>query len=390
MTLAGRHAECQAVIELFQNYAHPDPMRSIHETDVTADQPSDGVWTLAGDRLIIASPEGPATILVPTESVLLLGVDLPFASRAKRLEALPFAIEDRIAEPLDAVHLALGAEIAPRRYLVGVVRHDCMAAWVDRAEAAGLGQAALVPDALALPVPPEGEWAVDLLGSRAIVRAGDGIGFSVSAALLHQAWEAAGRPPALAYGEPLPAEMQLERRLPTPEPLARRLAAPVLDLRQGRYARRSAAVSSNLRRLAWIVGIGAVAHAGIAAADTLMLRHIADKREAETRALVAQVAPGVAVGDDVALSVADLLPTTAAHRQSAFLPLVTRVSTALAPLSSAITVHAMGFEGARLTMDIDNSEAGLQARVADALRGAGVNAQVTGGAGTAPIRVVAN
>ena len=100
-----------------------------------------GVWTLSGERLIIAEPGGPATVLVPSESVLLLAVDLPLASRAKRLAALPFAIEDRIADPLDAVHIALGAEIAPQRYLVAVVRHTLMLRWIELADAAPQVQA---------------------------------------------------------------------------------------------------------------------------------------------------------------------------------------------------------------------------------------------------------
>ena len=53
-------------------------MRSVDESDVTAvpgpiypDARAAGVWTLAGKELIIAEPDGPATILVPTEQVLL-------------------------------------------------------------------------------------------------------------------------------------------------------------------------------------------------------------------------------------------------------------------------------------------------------------------------------
>ncbi len=56
-----------------------------------------------------------------------------------------------IADPIDAVHLAIGAEIAPKRYLVAVVRHEVMAAWVARAEASGLRNAAMVPDADGVP-----------------------------------------------------------------------------------------------------------------------------------------------------------------------------------------------------------------------------------------------
>jgi general secretion pathway protein L len=354
-------------------------MRSVDESEVTAvpgpispDARAAGVWTLAGNGLIIAEPDGPATVLVPAEQVLLLAVDLPLSSRARRMEALPFAIEDRIADPIDAVHLAIGAEIAPKRYLVAVVRHEVMAAWVERAEAAGLGHAAMVPDALALPVPAEGAWSVDLGAHRAVVRAGDGTGFACAAAMLMPVWEAAGRPAATAYGAPLPAEMMLGEAALEPEPLARRLLSPPLDLRQGAYARRRA-TSNVWRRVAWIVAIGAAAHTGIALADTVMLTIIANRRAAETQQLLAVVAPGVPVTGDLATTAANLLPSGGGVPQT-FLPLLSRVSTALAPLGG-INARAMEFQANSLTMDLDG-QPGLADRIRAALRNARVTATV--------------
>lgn len=363
-------------------------MRPSHEANVTASaralgapdasEPlAAGVWTLAGGRLIIAERGGPATILVPTGQVRLLAVDLPLASRAKRLEALPFAIEDQIAEPIESVHLALGAEIAPKRYLVGVVRHDVMAAWVETAGEAGLGQAAMVPDALALPRPSAGEWAVDLAAERAVVRAGDGTGFAIPPAMLQPAWQAAGRPTILSYGAPLPAEMMAGGSTLAPGALAERLLAPALDLRQGPYARRRAALPNVWRRLGWIVALGAAAHVVIATADTVMLRTIADRREADTRALAAIAAPGANLGGDLAASVADLLPAGSSAPPDTFLPLLTRISGALGPLSGAIKVRAIQYQANALTLDLDGTEPGLVGRIDAALRASRVPGSVT-------------
>jgi general secretion pathway protein L len=316
-------------------------------------------------------------MLVPTEQVRLLAVDLPLASRTKRLEALPFAIEDQIAEPIESVHLALGAEIAPKRYLVGVVRHEVMASWVEVAGEAGLGHAAMVPDALALPRPPEGEWAVDLGAERAVVRAGDGTGFAVPPAMLQAAWQAAGRPAVSSYGLPLPAEMLAGGSTLAPEALSERLLAPALDLRQGPYARRRAALPNVLRRLGWIVALGAAAHVVIATADTVMLRRIADRREADTRALAAIAAPGANLGGDLAASVADLLPAGSSGPTDAFLPLLTRISGALGPLAGSIQVRAINYQANALTLDLDGTEPGLAGRVDAALRAARVRGTVT-------------
>lgn len=337
-----------------------------------------GVWTLAGERLIIAEPDGPATMLVPSESVLLLAVDLPLPNRAKRLAALPFAIEDRIADPLDAVHIALGTEIAPQRYLVAVVRHALMLRWIEQAEAAALGHAAMVPDALALPVPEGGEWSAEAVDGRVLVRTGDGTGFAMPASLIGQAWEAAGQPRIWNIGATPIGELPHEPRMAGGGGLAERLLSPPVDLRQGPYARRTVVGGSWLRRLGWIAAAGIAAHAVIAAADTVMLRVIAERRAEDTRAAIAQAAPGANLSGDLRTSVTDLLPPPG-QTGSAFVPLITRTSAALAPLSSEVTARTMRFEGTALVLELDPGAAGLAERVRGALRAGGLAGEVSAG-----------
>ncbi|WP_140231133.1 type II secretion system protein GspL [Sphingomonas japonica] len=339
------------------------------------DDRAGGVWTLAANTLIINEAGGPATILVPSEAVRTLAVDLPLNSRAKRIAALPFAIEDRIADPLDVVHLALGAELAPKRFLVGIVRHDAMARWTALADAAGLGQAAFVPDALALPRPAEGVWTVASDGDRALVRSGDGTGFATPVELLPAAWEAAGRPQVIAHGVPLPAAIDASIADTPLAPIAERVAAPAIDLRQGLYARRRAALPHHGRRLAWILGIGALAHSAIAAADTWMLHTIAERRAYETRVLLATASPGASTDrEGLAERVVDLLPEPT--RASPFVPLLTQVSGALAPLASSIAIRSMAFEGSALVVDIDPLQPGAAGRITGAMQAARIAARV--------------
>lgn len=338
-----------------------------------------GVWTLDGAAIVASDADGPATVLVPSEAVRLLAVDLPLASRAKRLAALPFAIEDRIAEPVESVHIALGVELSPRRYLVGVVRHDRMIEWIARVEAEGLDHAALVPDCLALPVPGEGEWAVDLGETRAVVRSGDGTGFAIPAALLRTAWESAGKPAIIGYGAPLPADMRAGDDALALDPLGRRLLAPALDLRQGAYARRRRGLGSYGKRFAKVAALGVLAHAGIAAADTIALAGIADRREEATKALVQSVAPGTDVsGDDFATRVTDLLPQPGTGGgANPFLGTASRIAAALSPLGPDVDASRFALQNGRVVMDVPSTEPGFAARVEAALRGAGLAAQVT-------------
>ena len=340
------------------------------------DTPVRGIWTLSDTGPSIVDGEGPATILVPSESVRLLAVDLPLSSRTKRREALPFAIEDRIADSPEAVHLALGEEVAPKRFLVGVVAHDRMAAWVEAAQAAGLGHAAMVPDSLCVPVPPEGAWAIDATGERALVRSADGTGFALPRATLEAAWERAGKPRTIAYGAPLPERMAGDE---APGDLAAMMNPPALDLRQGEYARRAMASGSGFgRRLAWIVGIGALAHAGIATADTILLQSIANQREAEVRALVQQMAPGATLGDDVPGQIADMIPAPGSGDR--FVPTLTRLSAALAPVASAIAMRSITYRADGMTMDMDTLAPDALPRIRAALSDAAIDARVTGAA----------
>ncbi|WP_294299947.1 type II secretion system protein GspL [uncultured Sphingomonas sp.] len=336
-----------------------------------------GVWTLTGEALVASDADGPATVLVPNEAVRLLAVDLPLPTRAKRLAALPFAVEELIAEPIDSVHLALGIELSPKRYLVGVVRHDRMAEWIARIEAEGLGHAALVPDALALPQPAAGEWAVELGATRALVRAGDGTGFAIPVPLLRTAWDAAGKPRTIAYGTALPADMADSADALALDPLARRLLAPALDLRQGIYAVRRTG-SGFWRRLATVAVLGLLAHVIIAALDTLALRNIANARVAETRELVAARAPGTALPEEgLASAVADLLPRPGAGGgANPFLAAAARLSAALTPLGADLSVRTMRTEGTSLIVDLDSTDPAFAGRVRTTLASGGIDAAV--------------
>ena len=320
-----------------------------------------GIWSLDGDRLALVEgfEVGPAVVLVPSEQALLLTADLPLAGARRRAEALPFAIEDRIATPLAAVHIALGAEIEPQRHLAGVVAQEVMAAWVARLAEAGLGRAAIVPDALGLPVPAEG-WAVDLAAGRALVRRADGTGFALPADRLTEAWALEGEPPCTALGEPLPAPIVAITAPLEAGPLAGRLIAPALDLRQGAYARPRRALPALWRRAGAVALIGLAAHGAIAAADTLALARIAHQRDADLRALAARIAPGAAIGTD--------------HAPSPFLPALARVSAALAGKAALRSVRYDAAAG-RLAIEVETADmAGLQ-QAGAALAAAGLAAE---------------
>ncbi len=351
--------------------------RPLPLNDFAAGSARAGIWSIDGDGLkpLETFDVGPAIVLAPSEAILLLTADLPLPTPRRRAEALPFAIEDRVAVPIAGVHVALGAEVGSQRYLAAAVDPVLMARWTALLDEAGLDRAALVPDALALPVPPEGAWSVDLAAGRALVRLRDATGFALPAGQLEHAWDAAGRPRVLAYGEPLPFALASDPLELSTATLAERLLLPALDLRQGRFAPPRAAASPLLKRIAIVAAIGVVAHGAIAAADTLALDHIAAQRAAETRALIAQVAPSAVIGEDVAASATELLPTAGAA-PSQFLPMLARVATALKPLGTQIAMRSVNFDATQGTLSVEIEApdiAGLQ-KAGALLSSSGLNA----------------
>ena len=332
--------------------------------------PVTGLWSLGreGPVLVDAGWTGTPTVLVPTEDILILAVDLPIANRTQRLAALPFAVEDKVSEPIEALHAALGAALAPGRYLAGVVRHDRMAHWCAQIDANGLEQAAILPDALSLPAPRAGCWAAAADGDRVLVRRPDGIAFALPASAFEDVWQAADRPRLISWGDPLPERFSAEPADLGPAGSSTIAGSVPLDLRQGRYAR-----ASNrppwLQRLLQVAAIGLLAHAAIYAVDTVSLVRSAHARQAETAALVA--AAGGPTGGDLAATAEAMLP--GGDSGSGLLPMFSRAARALQPVAQTIAFQALGYERASgLTMEIEASDLASLQRAEGALREAGL------------------
>lgn len=84
-------------------------------------------------------------VLVPAGETSTLTCDLP-AKGARLRAALPFALEEQVADEIENLHFAPGARRAGGDLPVAVVGHDKMNAWLDRLRAAGIRPARLIPE----------------------------------------------------------------------------------------------------------------------------------------------------------------------------------------------------------------------------------------------------
>ncbi len=92
----------------------------------------------AGDVAVIA--------LVPAADVLLTSVNIPVRSISKIRTALPFALEENLADDVDELHFATGERQQNNRLPVAVVSDANMSGWLNRLNDAGIEPAILAAE----------------------------------------------------------------------------------------------------------------------------------------------------------------------------------------------------------------------------------------------------
>ncbi|MBC7477934.1 MAG: hypothetical protein H7317_07545 [Pseudorhodobacter sp.] len=304
---------------------------------------------------MLQAPAG-ATWL-PTEQVLLLSAVLPPLSASHRRAAVGFAVEDRIAQPLEQVFVVLGPVVGGA-HVIAVVARGLVAG----------AKARLLPDVLAVPVPEKG-WAVLISDARALVRLADGTGFAMSMADLMMVWRHAGSPEVLLCGGTLPEGMAAAGTLAL-QPIGRAWARfdlggadqdGLLRLPRGIWA------------LAGVLVLAAALHLGLIWADLGTERRMLAQREGALR--MAMTAIGQPDSGDLDADLGAALAAAEPVKQSGFLTVMVASSAALATVAG-VSVQGLSWGEGALRLDLQAPDlAGLQAAEA-ALTAAGLAVQV--------------
>ena len=260
-----------------------------------AQTPESGPLELAAAR----AKSRPVIVLVPGAEVLLMQAELPAARGGVKLQQLvPYALEEQLAEDIDALHFAIGRRSGTRTP-VAVAGRRKMDEWLALLKSSGIEPVAMYADSELLPTNPA--QAVALLEDDSVtVRAPSGEVMMVPAETLGEVLEAqAQQGPGDARGQGLilytgasewarySAEVErLRERMETiqvqllgSDPLllfARQLPnTPAINLLQGPYAP-AGAMGSGWRpwRLAAVL-LGAVValHLIGQAAELIALKH---------------------------------------------------------------------------------------------------------------------
>lgn len=135
-----------------------------------------------------------ATLVVSGDDVLLAEAMVPGGSSARAQQAIPFALEEQLADDVDELHFALGTREKGDVWPVAVLGRETMERVVARCAEAGLRPTEVVPEPLALPLVARRagdadtsgatSWTALLDGERAVVRLHRHRGFSGEADLV--------------------------------------------------------------------------------------------------------------------------------------------------------------------------------------------------------------
>lgn len=107
-------------------------------------------------------------ILLDSTCVHLNHVRLPISNRQKMLRAVPFALEEQIADEVENFHFVIGKETSDHGTQVAGIRRDQLERILAALMDAGIYPDAIIPDVLCLPGSAE-QWCILQHGDRTLV-----------------------------------------------------------------------------------------------------------------------------------------------------------------------------------------------------------------------------
>ena len=126
-----------------------------------------------------------------SNDIFITNVALPHSRNQRKLhQAIPYALEDELAEDIGLLHFAVGkapaaststtddAKSSMTMVPVAIINKSKLRAWLDTLEQAGIKPHVLLPDILTVPMKNQSGWNVLLNGNVVLLRTGPFTGFT--------------------------------------------------------------------------------------------------------------------------------------------------------------------------------------------------------------------
>jgi general secretion pathway protein L len=336
--------------------------------------------TVARARRVIA--------LVPSEQVVVLETQAVSSRRAQLAKAVPFALEDQLASPVEELHFALTERVDRGPIVVAVVARTTLRGWIDALAAHGIRPDAMIADALALPL-REDAASLLLEPQRALLRWSPAHALACdTAALAH--WLGIVAPAAVAVHDfrqeprlalPLPVAEYRERQADPLAYLAGHLARePEPNLLQGEFApsHRHLPAQRLWLRAAALVAAAVVLALAHGAGDWLRLSRESARLESAQRDALRAALPDLAgvAGDPRQLMQSALTRMRGDTGNSGLLPLLNRIGPILAS-TTRVSLKGIEYRNAKLELALRAPDVPALDLVREQLANLGLKVEVT-------------
>ena len=281
------------------------------------------------------------TLVLPVEAVTACAVSLPTRKARWLRQALPFAVEELLAEDVEQMHLALGESLADGRQRVFALRRSWLAAWLQLCPQAP-SRIAVDADLL----PGEGTQLLELHGRWLL--GGEG---AARLALALDDW------PALAPGCPEPHRLLSQsgqgmagcESQPLDEPYAWLAAQPLRNnLAQGEFAVNESAGHWPLwRPVAAVLGLWLLLQLGFNLGQGWYLQREAARYAAASEQLYRELFPEDRRLVDIRAQFDQHLRQASAGGEAQLLGLLGQVSQALGGEGAAVQIRQLDYSEQR-------------------------------------------
>lgn len=253
-------------------------------------------------------------LVLPMEVVSACAVKLPTQKARWLRQALPYAVEELLAEDVEQLHLALGEALADGRHLLLAVRRDVLKSWLAQLTAAGISVNAIYVDADLLP--REGIQVL-LHGERGLLGGAGELRMAFAASDWPNLADACSEAPQIIHEA-------------NPWPLLAAGQTQAINLAQAEFAVQQPAASTQAwRALLGLAGLWLVLQMSFDLGQSWYLQRQGDAYAAQSRALYQQLFPADTRIVNLKAQFAEHLNAAASNGQGAFFGLLEQSVAAL-------------------------------------------------------------
>lgn len=312
----------------------------------------------------------PAHVWTPAADTLLTRAVVPTRSRARILQALPYALEDQLLDEPEALHFAYVRE-ADSTLAVAVTQRARLNAWLETLKSAGVRPASLSPANLSLPLYPQA-WTIAFVDKELWVRTGPYSGFVAAAtvepppllvaALKETAQQTSGPQHLVMFSAPAGVDADAWSTTLALPVIAETgefrdvSALPRMNLLQAEFGQAAhwRQALRPLRPAGVMLAIWLVATLAMDVTEWLRLRHQHSVYTAEMYQIFRRSFPNVKAVLDPAAQMRRQIEALQSRGGGAadLLPLLTRVAPTLKEQSAHVTLHSLKYTERSLTLEL--------------------------------------